>query len=161
MGKNKKEAFLFTFMMCFLMVVGMSMYNAILNEGASFSVIKSAAIGFLPALIVALLLDLFVVGKLAKKATFRLTRKSESPIIKVLTISLFMVCGMVLCMSLFGTLMNGQQNVSFVKQYMHTIGMNFICALPLQMLVVGPLTRFLFLKMFPMTPTQTSTSRAA
>lgn len=66
MGRNKKEAFLFTFIMCFLMVLGMSIYNVALMEGWSGTLVKDVIVGYLPAFIVALILDVFVVGKVAK-----------------------------------------------------------------------------------------------
>ncbi|CAH1212617.1 hypothetical protein PAECIP111892_03786 [Paenibacillus auburnensis] len=149
MGKNKKEALIFTSMMCFLMVVGMSFYNVILFNGATNRVFLEVAAGLLPALIVALFLDIVVISKIAKGLAFKLVKPSDPMIKKVLTISVFMVCGMVICMSLYGTLAHYGFGDNFLRHYLSTLGFNFICALPLQLLVVGPLTRFLFTRIFP------------
>ena len=34
-------------------------------------------------------------------------------------------------------------------QFVKTLGMNFICALPLQLIIVGPIARGIFFKMYP------------
>ncbi|QSF44353.1 DUF2798 domain-containing protein [Paenibacillus tianjinensis] len=149
MGKNKKEALIFTSIMCFLMVVGMSFYNVILFNGATNKVFLEVAAGLLPALIVALFLDIVVISKIAKGLAFKLVKPSDPMIKKVLAISVFMVCGMVICMSLYGTLAHYGFGDNFLRHYLSILGLNFICALPLQLLVVGPLTRFLFTRIFP------------
>ncbi|WP_042201364.1 DUF2798 domain-containing protein [Paenibacillus camerounensis] len=156
MGKNKKEALIFTSMTCFLMVVGMSFYNVIISVGATSEVFIQVAAGLLPALAVALVLDIFVVSKIAKGLAFKLLKPSDAVIKKVLTISSFMVCGMVICMSLYGTLAHYGFGDNFLSHYLAILGLNFICALPLQLLVVGPLARFLFTRMFPAAPSTQS-----
>lgn len=156
MGKNKKEALIFTSMMCFLMVVGMSFYNVIITKGATASVFADVAAGLIPALVVALFLDIVVVGKIAKGIAFKLVKPASPMIKKVLFISFFMVCGMVLCMSLYGTLAHYGFGDNFLRHYLQTAGLNFICALPLQLIIVGPLTRFLFTRIFPAGPSMQS-----
>jgi hypothetical protein len=37
----------------------------------------------------------------------------------------------------------------FALQFVKTLGLNFICALPLQLLIVGPMARGIFFKMYP------------
>ncbi|MGN7764365.1 DUF2798 domain-containing protein [Paenibacillus sp. 22594] len=149
MGKNKKEALIFTAIMCTLMVLFMSIYNVVLSTGWTSSVIAEVAIGFVPALIVGLFMDVVVVSRIAKGIAFKLVKPTDPTIKKVLTISFFMVCGMVLCMSLYGTLAHYGLSGNFFAHYFSTVGLNFICALPLQLIVVGPLTRFLFMRIFP------------
>lgn len=148
MGKNKKEAFIFTAMMCTLMVLGMSIYNVVLFTGWTSSAIIEVAVGFVPALIVGLFLDVVVVSRIAKGIASRLIKPADPVVKKVLTISFFMVCGMVLCMSLYGTLTHYGFSGNFLAHYFSTAGLNFICALPLQLMIVGPLTRFLFMRLF-------------
>ncbi|AIQ20386.1 hypothetical protein H70357_29530 [Paenibacillus sp. FSL H7-0357] len=149
MGRNKKEALVFTCMMCVLMVVGMSFYNVMLNTGLTHTLFRDVAIGLLPALVVALFCDVVIVSKAAKGLAFRLVKPADPMIKKVLFISFFMVCGMVLCMSLYGTLAHYGFGDNFLRHYLSTAGLNIICALPLQLIVVGPLTRFLFTRIYP------------
>ncbi|MEK3668953.1 MULTISPECIES: DUF2798 domain-containing protein [unclassified Paenibacillus] len=149
MGSNKKEALIFTSLMCFFMVVFMSFYNVIISNGFNNRLFADVAIGLLPALAVALFCDIVVVSKIAKGLAFKIVNPSAPMIKKVLTISCFMVCGMVILMSLYGTLAHFGFGDNFFRHYFSILGLNFICALPLQLIVVGPLTRFLFTRMFP------------
>ena len=105
MPTNKKEGMLFTTLMCFLMVFGMSTYNLLLHGEFSLYALSK---GLLPGFIVAFILDVFIVGVLAKKIAFSLPFNKEKRLLLILTISSLMIIGMVTCMSLFGLLMEGQ-----------------------------------------------------
>lgn len=148
MGRNRKEALVFTSIMCFFMVLVMCFYNVLLAEGFSGGVAGKVAQAFLPALAVALILDVFIVGKIAKGVAGRILRNNNSTVLKILTISFFMVCGMALCMSLFGTVTHYGFDDQLLSRWLPSFGLNFIFALPLQLLLVGPLTRFLFMKLY-------------
>ena len=52
-----------------------------------------------------------------------------------------MVIGMVTFMSIFGLLMRPEIPQNIVSAYFIGWGMNFIAALPLQLLIVGPISR--------------------
>ena len=52
-----------------------------------------------------------------------------------------MVIGMVTFMSIFGLLMRPEMPQNIVSAYFIGWGMNFIAALPLQLLIVGPISR--------------------
>ncbi|MNO27602.1 hypothetical protein D3C76_174800 [compost metagenome] len=151
MGRNKKEALLFTFIMCALMVLGMSIYNVALMEGWSGTLVKNVVIGYVPAFIVAFILDVFVVGKVAKGIAHKLVKEKDPMIKKIMFISFFMVTGMVLLMSLYGAILHVGFSSELPMAYLSAIGKNFIVALPLQILFVGPLTRFIFVKLTPAT----------
>lgn len=158
MGKNKKESLIFTTIMCALMVLGMTVYNVLLIEGFTAGAFKTMAIGYVPAFAVALLLDLFVVGVIAKGIAGRIVKPGSPMIRKVLTISFFMVLGMVLSMSFYGAVTHVGFGPELGAAYVRNLWLNFICALPLQLVIVGPLTRAVFLKLFPPQP---SASQAA
>ena len=57
-----------------------------------------------------------------------------------------MVIGMVLCMSMYGAIVAVGFNTMALKLYPLCIIRNFVMALPLNLLVVSPLVRFLFIK---------------
>ena len=149
MGKNKKENLIFTTMMCALMVLGMTIYNVLLMQGFAWEALRMMAIGYLPAFVVALVLDIFIVGPLAKKIAGRLVKPCVPMIRKVLTISCFMVLGMVIFMSMYGALTHAGFASGLGEAYAHSLWTNFICALPLQLVIVGPVTRAIFMKIFP------------
>lgn len=136
---NKKEGIIFTTMMCFLMVLGMSTYNLWLHQALNISTLLA---GLVPGFIVAFILDVFIVGVLAKKIAFKLPVNSQSKVQMILTISCLMVLGMVTCMSLFGVIMQQDLPDQLWLAYLNAWKMNVIAALPLQLLIVGPLSRY-------------------
>lgn len=144
MPTNKKEEMIFTTIMCFLMVLGMSAYNLSLHQQLSLGAFIK---GFLPGFIVAFLLDVFLVGVFAKKIAQQLPINKSSKLQVILTITGCMVIGMVLCMSLFGVLMSNGFGANFWSNYFRAIQLNIIVAFPLQLLVVGPIARLILGKL--------------
>lgn len=140
MPNNKKESLLFTCTMCFLMVFGMSVYNLILHD--SFSV-TALVIGVIPGFMVAFIFDIFVVGKIAKKLAFKLPINKEKMLHKIIAISVCMVTGMVFCMSLYGVVFENGLSGQILSMYITAVKFNFIVALPLQLLIVGPISRMI------------------
>lgn len=154
MPQNKRESLIYTVMMCFTMVLWMSMYNVSLHMGSlSLETIKEGWVGFPLAYIVAMCCDWFLVSGLAKGFAFRFLVKPESSTMrKVICVSCCMVVPMVILMSLYGAL-----EVSITSGDMTHIGViwltnipkNFVMALPLQLMIAGPLVRFVFRSVFP------------
>lgn len=154
MPQNKRESLIYTVMMCFTMVLWMSMYNVSLHMGSlSLETIKEGWVGFPLAYIVAMCCDWFLVSGLAKGFAFRFLVKPESSTMrKVICVSCCMVVPMVILMSLYGAL-----EVSITSGDMTHIGViwitnipkNFVMALPFQLMIAGPLVRFVFRSVFP------------
>ncbi|KML32188.1 MULTISPECIES: hypothetical protein [Rossellomorea] len=149
MPSSKKEGLIFGVMMCFGMVIVMSLYNAVINgtiqDFSMFSVVE-IVIG----LVIALLLDIAVVGPLARKIAFSLPIDRSKKINMILAMSTCMVIGMVLFMSVFGLVTavfaHGLEVENLFIAYLMIAGKNVIMALPLQLLIMGPLVRGLFTK---------------
>lgn len=154
MPHNKRESFIFTIMMCFFMVLWMSVYNVSMHLGElSMESIQEAWLGFPIAYIVAMCLDWFIVSKIAKGFAFRyLVSYESSNLKKSLAVSCCMVIPMVIIMSLYGGLEacihSGSWDSLFII-WLTNIPKNFIMALPLQLILAGPIVRFLFRKAFP------------
>ena len=151
MGQTKFQKFIFTLMMCFFMVLGMTTYNIILNEGFHSNLLNNLLKDFWLGFIVALLLDIFIVEKLAKPLAFKMVKptKETKQIKIILAISSCMVVGMVLFMSIFGAIVSSGFTIDALKLYPLCVLRNFIMALPLNLLIVSPIVRFIFNKMFP------------
>ncbi len=151
MGQTKLQKFIFTLMMCFCMVLGMTIYNMILNEGFHSNLLNNLLKDFWLGFIVALLLDIFIVGKLAKPIAFKIVKpnKETKQVKIILAISSCMVIGMVLFMSMFGAIIAAGFNIDALKLYPLCILRNFVVALPLNLLIVSPIVRFSFTKIFP------------
>ena len=77
MPTNKKEGIIFTTIMCSMMVLGMSLYNLLLHD--NLALIPLVA-GLVPGFVVAFILDVFIVGVIAKKIAFRLPIKKENKV---------------------------------------------------------------------------------
>jgi len=149
MPTTKKENFYFGLMMCAGMVVVMTFYNLIINDLIGELHLKEILVQLLFGFIVAFILESFVVGPIAQKLALSLPYDKSKQLFVILSISFFMVIGMVLCMSLFGLvtayLSNGLEE-SLLKSYFTIVSRNFIFALPLQILIMGPIVRYLFTK---------------
>lgn len=150
MGQTKSQKFIFTLMMCFGMVLGMTIYNMLLNEGFHSEFFNHLLKDFWLGFIVALIIDVFIVGKIAKPVAFKIVKpnKDTKPIKVILAISSCMVVGMVLFMSMYGAITAVGFTSTALKIYPLCVGRNFIMALPLNLLIVSPLVRFSFGKMF-------------
>lgn len=129
----------------------MTIYNMILNEGFHSNLLNNLLKDFWLGFIVALLLDVFIVGKLAKPLAFKIVKpnKETKQIKIIIAISSYMVVGMVLFMSMFGAIVSSGFTIAALKLYPLCVLRNFIMALPLNLLIVSPIVRFIFNKMFP------------
>ena len=155
MPQNKRESLIFTIIMCFTMVLWMSMYNVTLHMGGfSMTVLKEGWLGFPFAYIYAMCFDWFVVSHLAKSVAFRFFVKPDSaPLKKAIAVSCCMVVPMVIIMSFYGAMeaivRGGAGWNQLLLIWITNIPRNFIMALPLQLLIAGPFIRGLFRKLFP------------
>ena len=151
MPMHKRESLIYTVLMCFTMVLWMSMYNVTLHMGGfSTEVLREGWLGFPFAYIYAMC---FVVSKIAKGFAFRFLVKPESSTMKkVIAVSCCMVVPMVIFMSLYGGLeacvKSGAWNMLLII-WLTNIPKNFIMALPFQLLIAGPLVRKIFRTAFP------------
>ncbi|WP_367295709.1 DUF2798 domain-containing protein [Levilactobacillus yonginensis] len=144
MPKNFKEELLFTAVMAGLMVLVMAGYNIALADGFSNHFIREVLTGYPLALIVAAICDLGIIGPGVKYIFFHFIindymKKKQIRI--ALTISVMMVAGMVTLMSLFGMVVTQNFGGNFFLTYLHTWVFNLFMALPLQLLIVGPIAR--------------------
>ncbi|KGR78601.1 DUF2798 domain-containing protein [Ureibacillus sinduriensis] len=150
MPTTKKESLYFGLIMCFGMVLFMTFYNLYLNGLLGQTTFLDGVSNFFIAFLVALLLDLYLVGPFAKKIAMKLTANTTKVIYKVLAISTCMVTGMAFFMSIYGLLTiyihNGLSSNSVIKEFLSVFLKNFVFALPLQIIIMGPIVRFIFTK---------------
>ncbi|MFC6295896.1 DUF2798 domain-containing protein [Lactiplantibacillus daoliensis] len=151
MPRNFKEEVVFTAIMAGLMVFVMTAYNVTMAQGFSNGLILAILSGFPLGLVVAIILDLLVVGPIAKGLAFKYIINDymrKKTILIGITISVLMVLGMVTCMSLFGIAVEGKlTGAHILATYGHTWIFNLIVALPLQLIIVGPIARGVLGKM--------------
>lgn len=147
MPQNKRESLIYTVLMCFCMVLWMSMYNVTLHMGGfSLEVLKEGWLGFPIAYVFAMCCDWFLVSGLAKKFAFTYLVKPEDSVLKkVICVSCSMVVPMVLIMSMYGAVEGCVRSGAWSQLLMiwlTNIPKNFIMALPFQLIVAGPLVQF-------------------
>jgi len=106
---------------------------------------------FILCFVIAFLVESFIVAPVARKIAFSLPFNKSNKILGVLAMSFFMVIGMVLIMSLYGMisayLANQLSGGSVFRTYLQTIARNFSLALPYQLIILGPLVRYVFGKL--------------
>ncbi|HDR4564171.1 hypothetical protein [Bacillus paranthracis] len=150
MPTTRKENLQFGMMMCLGMVIVMTFYNLLTNGSGGPIHIKEIALELLIGFIIALLIEICIVGPCAKKIVFMLPFDKSKKINIIVAMATAMVIGMVFFMSFFGMTMmhlhGGLQGASFVSIYFTIFIKNFIMAYPLQLIIMGPLVRFLFAK---------------
>lgn len=150
MPTTKNESLYFGLIMCFGMVLLMTLYNLYLNGMLGHITFLGGVSNFLIAFLIAFVLDLYIVGPYAKKIALRLTANTTKVIFKVLAISTCMVVGMAFFMSFYGLITtyihNGFSSDSVIMEFLSVFLKNFIFALPLQILIMGPIVRFIFIK---------------
>ena len=151
MPRNLKEEVVFTAIMAGLMVFVMTAYNVAMAQGFSSALPMAVLSGYPLGLVVAIILDLLVVGPIAKGLAFKYIINDymrKKTVLIGITISVLMVLGMVTCMSLFGIAVEGKLAGGHVlATYGHTWIFNLIVALPLQLIIVGPIARGVLGKM--------------
>ena len=83
MPQNKRESFIYSVMMCFTMVLWMSIYNVALHMGVlNFDTICAAWLGFPIAYVFAFCCDWFLVYGIAKGFAFRFLVKPDSSVMR-------------------------------------------------------------------------------
>ena len=154
MPQNKRESLIYTFIMCFMMVFWMSIYNVSLHMGGlSMESIKAGWLGFPIAYIFAMCCDWFFVSKIAKGFAFKYLVKPDSSVLrKVISVSCCMVVPMVIIMSLYGAVEVSIEMGNFSNlliMWLTNIPKNFVMALPYQLIIAGPVVSFVFRAAFP------------
>lgn len=149
MPKTKLESVIFTAVTAWLMVYGMTLYNLVLAMGSftNASFFMALKEMWLEYIIIALC-AYFISSPLAKKLAFRVVRPGDRPIAIILSIQVFTVVCQVALASIIGVWHGFGFTSQFVPNYLLTYCRNFIMALPLQLLVAGPLARAGFRAVF-------------
>ncbi len=153
MPKSLGQEILFTILMVFVMVYAMVCYNIALAMGGLSNSVFLLAFHELPIMMpIAFLLDLIIVGPIAKKITFsKFSPEQTNPVFIILSISISSVWLMCPLMSLAATILfKGGFQREMVSIWLQTTALNYPMAAFWQLLVAGPLVRRLFGLMFRM-----------
>lgn len=149
MPKTKFESVIFTAITAWLMVYIMTLYNTVLVSGtfmnATFlTALKEMWLEF----VIIFLCAYFISSHVAKHFAFRVVKPGDRPIFMILAIQTFTVISQVALASILGVWHGYGFTSQFVPNYLSVYCRNFIIALPVQLLLVGPIARALFRLMF-------------
>ena len=150
MPKTKLQNIIFTLLMALVMVYALICYNIALDKGGLSNAVFLLAFHELTFMWpIAVILELFVVEKLAQKLAFRIIApESNEPIFIVLAISAITVCLMCPMMSLVATVLFKNPGSEIIAVWFQTTVMNFPMALFWQIFFAGPCVRFVFRMLF-------------
>lgn len=130
-------------------------WNLILSGQLS---LNHVLLAYIPGFIVAFLLYVLIVGPIVKTIAFAIILKTphhEKHWSKILAISSFMILGMVTLMSIYGIIMNLGLDGFNWSTYGKTWISNFVMAIPLNIIVVGPISRLILGKLQKTLPGET------
>ena len=146
MPQTKLQNVVYTIIMALIMVYGMICYNVALNTGGVTNATFGMALHEMPIMVpIAIILEFFIVEKLATKLAFTVVRPTDRPQIITYAISTMIVCLMCPTMSLIATLLFKKPSFG---TWIQTWGLNMPMALIWQLLFAGPLTRLIFRNLF-------------
>lgn len=146
MPQTKFQNIVYTVIMAIIMVYGMIVYNVALNTGGVTNATFVMALHEMPIMVpIAIVLEFFVVEKLATRLAFTVVRPTDRPQVITYAISTMIVCIMCPTMSLIVTLLFKEPSFG---TWVQTWGCNVPMALIWQLLFAGPLTRLIFRSIF-------------
>ena len=136
--------------MALAMVFGMETYNSLLISGRLFdSRFAIPAYKFLLLSAVVFVLQHFIGGPVARKAAFRIViPQNDKPFVITFTMSVCTIMVMCPLMSLVAVVFFRGVDGAFFEKWIKTVAVNFPMAFFWQILIAGPLIRFLFRKIF-------------
>lgn len=150
MPRTKLQEVVFTVVMAALMVYGMIVFNvALANGGVTGETFFLALHEFPIMFVVAFVLEMFVVGKIAPRLAFTFVRPTDRPQVITYGISFCIVCMMCPVMSLIATFLF--QEVAWdtwFPVWIQTTALNLPVAMLWQFCYVGPFARLVFRTVF-------------
>lgn len=141
MPKSKKEGILLSLIMSLIMIYVMGALNDCVKEGACtvsswILSLQRLPLGFL----FGILCDLCICTPLSRKIVSALAKENDREIYLVFVLRFCMVILMTLFMTVFSVIASGQFNSEGIRDFFIYLPYNFTIALPIQMLIVAPLS---------------------
>lgn len=144
MPTNKKENVVFGVCICIIMVFFMGLLNISIHLGGfNLNSIKTAIVAFPVTLIIAYLLETFIVGKLNHILLGKFVKKTDSKNAYILFNCFFIVTMMSIIMTIIGGFLGGDNLHTIFTEFFIRWPRNFCAAFFLNILVAGPVSRFI------------------
>ena len=147
MPETKFQDFIYTLIMAFLMVYVMVCYNISIHTGGLSNFVFIEAFKELPFMwIVAIILEFFLISKIAHKLTFKVLNPKKTPSIFIsYGISIVIVTFMCPIMSLIATILINKPSLDiFISSWLQSMVLSFPMAMCFQLFYAGPIVRSIF-----------------
>ena len=141
MPHSKKEAICLSLIMSFIMIYVMAALNECVKS-AAFTVeawivsLQRLPLGF----IVGIICDMAICTPLSRKLVAAVTDDNDKECFKVLILRFSMVVLMTVAMTIFSCIVTWESAAGAIASFFKYLPYNFTIALPIQMLIVAPLS---------------------
>ena len=155
MPKTKFQSVIFTAITAFLMVYIMTLYNSVLATGEFTNMSFWTALkGMWLEYVIIGLCAFFISAPIAKHLAFKIVKPTDRQIFIIFAIQIFTVICQVALASILGVWHAYGFTSQFIPNYMQTYCLNFVMAFPVQLILVGPIARGIFRKIFVQKPAE-------
>lgn len=140
MPRSKKEGILFSFVMSAIMIFLMAALNYMVREQSIGSAAwHHAVVAFIPGYIFGMICDLFICTPFSRKLVTKVASDCNEGV-QIFIIRFSMVVLMTVFMTIFGIVAGGAKGMQILAGTCIYFPYNFTIALPIQMLIVAPLS---------------------
>lgn len=147
MPRNKKEGLLYGIIICAMTALTMATINISINMGEiSNEAIIISIKAFPIVFIIALLLENFIVGKVADKLVSIFIQPTDSLNAHILFRTFFTVIGMSIIMTNVGGILANGFNIDVIKEFPVCWPRNFCIVIFLELIIVQPIARMIMKK---------------
>lgn len=145
MPTNKKENIVFGVCMCLIMVFFMGLLNISIHLGGfNLNSIKTTFVAFPVTLVIAYLLETFVVGKINHILLGKFVKETDNSKNSFILFNCFFIVTMMsLIMTIIGGLLGGDNLQTIFTEFFIRWPRNFCAAFFLNILIAGPVSRFI------------------
>lgn len=141
MPTSKKEGLLLSFLMSLIMIYVMAALNDAVKLGTLTLSSWLLALERLPlGFLVGILCDLLLCTPLSRRIVAAVTQPEDRRCFPILLLRFSMVVLITICMTVFSVLAGGSGGWTGVAEFFTYLPYNFTIALPIQMLLVAPLS---------------------
>lgn len=141
MPTSKKEGICLSVIMSLIMIYVMAALNNDVKIGAFAASSWMLALERLPlGFIVGIICDLCICTPTSRKIVGAVAKESDSVVLKVFVLRFSMVVLMTVFMTIFGIIASGELGMEGVVGFFQYLPYNFTIALPIQMIIVAPLS---------------------
>ncbi len=149
MPETKFGSVVFTAITAWIMVYVMTLYNTVLASGSFTNATFWVALkGMWLEYVIIFLCAFFLSGPIAKRLAFRVVKPGDRQIAIIFSIQIFTVIFQVLFASVLGVWHGYGFTRQFLPNYLTCYCRNILLAMPLQLILAGPIARFLFRHLF-------------